>query len=346
MEKTVASSPTIRDVAKHAGVSVATVSRSLNNQVGISEDTRQRVFSAATELGYNLGNLRQQQGQPPGRLRLKRVSFVYRRLRETVGVNPFYSHVLHGVEDACRAQKLGLSYSSVGSEDRLPELITRQEADGLVCVGYFEPEQLRAVLALNLPAVLVDHWYPGLTCVNSDNFGGAYLLTRHLIEQGCRRIALISGPQTHYSIAQRVQGYRHALLAHGLTPDPRLEAARAPLDEEEGTESAVRQLLQLEEPPDAIFAFNDATALQALRICQMQGLRVPEDLAVVGFDDLSSAALSFPPLTTVRVDKEALGSRGVEALLHSSPPGTLTTLPVSLVVRESSLRAGERRSGS
>jgi len=342
VEKTVGTSPTIRDVAKHAGVSVATVSRSLNNQVGISKDTRQRVFSAATELGYNLGNLRQSGGQP-GRPRLKRVSFLYRRLRETVGGNPFYSHVLHGVEETCRTEKLGLSYSSVGGEDRLPDLIARQDADGLVCVGYFEPEQLRAILALNRPAVLVDHWYPGLTCVNSDNFGGAYLLTEHLIEQGRRRIAFISGPQTHYSIAQRVQGYRHALLAYGLTPDPRLEVARFPLDEEEGTESAVRQLLQLEERPDAIFAYNDATALQTLRTCQMQGLRVPGDLAVVGFDDLSSAALSFPTLTTVRVDKEVLGSRGVQALLGASPPGTLITLPVSLMVRESSVRMGESR---
>ena len=339
VEKTVTTSPTIRDVAKHAGVSVATVSRSLNNQVGISEDTRQRVFSAANELGYNLSNLRQQQG----RSRLKRVSFLYRRLKETVGGNPFYSHVLHGVEDACRTEKLGLSYSSIGGEDQVPELVARQEADGLVCVGYFEPEQLRAVLTLNLPTVLVDHWYPGFTCVNSDNFGGAYLLTEHLIHQGFRRIAFVSGPQTHYSIAQRVQGYRHALLAHGLTLDPRLEAARFPLEEEEGTESAMRQLLQLEDRPDAVFAFNDATALQALRICQMQGLRVPDDIAVVGFDDLSSAALAFPTLTTVRVDKEALGSRGVEALLHSSSSGALITLPVSLVVRESSVRPGKSR---
>ncbi|WP_281255800.1 substrate-binding domain-containing protein [Deinococcus hopiensis] len=186
----------------------------------------------------------------------------------------------------------------------------------------------------------------GFACVNSDNFGGAYLMTKYLIERGYGRIAFISGPQTHYSIAQRVQGYRHALLAHGLIPHPHLEVPRAPLDEEEGTESAVLRLLGQQERPDAIFAFNDATALQALRTCQMQGLRVPEDTAVVGFDDLSSAPLSFPPLTTVRVDKEALGSRGVEVLLNPASAGTLITLPVSLVIRESAVGAGPRSADS
>ncbi|WP_170928382.1 LacI family DNA-binding transcriptional regulator [Deinococcus hopiensis] len=142
-------------MAKHAGVSVATVSHSLNHQVGISEETRQRVFSAASEPGYNLGNLR----QPQGPQRLKRVTFLHRRLPEGVGRNPFYSHVLQGVEDACRAEKLGLSYSSLGREDRLPlpELVARQEAGGLVCAGYFGSEQLRGILALALPTVLVDH---------------------------------------------------------------------------------------------------------------------------------------------------------------------------------------------
>lgn len=332
-------SPTIRDVAKHAGVSVATVSRSLNNHLGISEDTRQRVFSAVNELGYNLSNLR----VPQGRSRLKRVTFLYRRQREAVGGNPFYSHVLHGVEEACQLGKLGLAFSSVGRDDRLPELIARQEAEGLVCAGYFEPQQLDAVLALNLPAVLVDHWYPGFPCINSDNFGGTYLLTQHLIQQGYRRIAFISGPQTHFSIAQRIQGYRHALLAHGLTPDPALEVARTPLDEEEGTESAVRQLLHLQERPDAIVAFNDATALKTLHLCQAFGLSVPDDIAVVGFDDVAGAALSFPSLTTVRVDKEALGSRSIAYLTTPPSADSLITLPVTLVVRDSSVRRPARR---
>lgn len=331
-------SPTIRDVARQAGVSVATVSRSLNNQPGITEETRRRVLSAASALGYDLGNLRQN--------RLRRLVFLYRRQRETAGGNPFYSHVLHGVEEACRAGKLGLSYSSVGPEDRLTELVARQEGEGLVCVGYFEPAQLDTLLGLNLPAVLVDHWYPGFRCVNSDNFGGAYQLTAHLIAQGCRRVAFISGPPTHYSIAQRLQGYRHALTAHGLTPDPALEVARAPLEEEEGTESAVRRLLALDPPPDAIFAYNDATALHALRTCRVLGYRVPEDIAVAGFDDLASAAFAFPPLTTVRVDKEGLGQRGVQSLLAPTGQGALTTLPVSPVIRQSSLRRVVEETGT
>lgn len=322
-------SPTVRDVARHAGVSVATVSRSLNNQPGISADTRQRVLDAASSLGYNLGNLR------PARPR--RVVFLHRRESQTVSDNPFYSHVLHGVEDACRAEKLGLSFCSVAHDDPVPELIARQEADGVVCVGYFEPHQLRSVLELNVPAVLVDHWFPGMTCVNSDNFAGAYLLTRHLIELGRRRIAFINGPLTHYSIAQRQQGYRHALLAYGLTPDSALEVPRDPLDDEAGTDSAVQRLMRLPQPPDAIVAYNDATALSVLRSCQRLGLSVPSDVAVVGFDDLASAAQSIPPLTTIRVDKQALGRQGVEYLLNRTPEPQQLVLPVALVVRGSSV---------
>lgn len=325
-------SPTVRDVAKQAGVSVATVSRSLNNQPGISPLTRQRVLSAASQLGYNLNNLRQS--------RLKRVMFLYRRQSQTVSGNPFYSHVLHGVEDACRAENLGLSFSTVSAGDPLPELIARQEAEGLVCAGYFEPEQVREIQGLGLPTVLIDHWFPGVSSVNSDNFGGAYLLTEHLIRQGFGRIAFISGPQQHYSIAQRLQGYRHALLAHGRTPESVLEVSRSPLDDEEGTDTAVRHLLALPQRPDAIVAYNDATALRALRTCQMLGLSVPAEMAVVGFDDLASAAVSFPPLTTIRVDKEELGVRGVEYLLHRSGEAAQLILPVSLVIRESAVRAG------
>ncbi|WP_407572637.1 LacI family DNA-binding transcriptional regulator [Deinococcus altitudinis] len=323
-------SPTVRDVAKQAGVSVATVSRSLNNQPGISQLTRQRVLNAAHQLGYDLGNLRQS--------RLRRVMFLYRRQAQTVSGNPFYSHVLHGVEDACRTENLGLSFSTVSSGDPLPELIARQEAEGLVCAGYFEPEQLREIQGLGLPTVLVDHWFPGVSSVNSDNFGGAYLLTEYLITQGFGRIAFISGPQQHYSIAQRLQGYRHALLAHGRAPEAALEVSRSPLDDEEGTDSAVRQLLALPERPDAIVAYNDATALRALRTCQLLGLSVPNDMAVVGFDDLASASVSFPRLTSVRVNKEELGMRGVECLLHRSGEAVQLILPVSLVIRESALR--------
>ena len=316
-------SPTVRDVAKQAGVSVATVSRSLNNQPGISQHTRQRVLSAAHQLGYDLNNLRQS--------RLKRVLFLCRRQSQTVSGNPFYSHVLHGVENACRTENLRLSFSRVSAGEPLPELIARQEAEGLVCAGYFEPEQLREIKGLGLPTVLVDHWFPGVSSVNSDNFGGAYLLTEYLISQGFGRIAFIGGPQQHYSIAQLLQGYRHALLAHGRTPDSALEVSSSPLDDEEGTESAVRQLLALPQRPDAIVAYNDATALRALRVL---GLSVPGDIAVVGFDDVASASVSFPPLTTIRIHKEELGVRSVKSLLNRSSEVTQLILPVSLVVRD------------
>ncbi len=324
--------PTIRDVARLAGVSVATASRSLNMSGGMKEVTRERVLNAARTLGYDLNNLRPRRPERP-----ERVSFLYHRQHYTLSSNPFYSQVLHGVEEACRDEKIALSLSSIGAVDDIPELIGRQGAEGLVCVGYFDPAHFRGVLRLGLPTVIVDHWYPGLSCVNSDNFGGAYLATEHLIQLGRRRIAFVSGQPTHYSITQRAQGYRHALLSYGLPLRPELEVARDPVDAEEGAQAAVRHLLSLPEPPDAVFAFNDATALQVLRACHAEGLRVPEDLAVVGFDDLVGAAAAFPPLSTIRVDKEELGRRGLTTLLARPAEPTQVIVPVSLVVRESSV---------
>lgn len=324
-----ATSPTVRDVARHAGVSVGTVSRTLNNQPGIAQATRERVLHAVHQLGYDLANLRQ------GRLR--RLSFLYHRQHNALTSNLFYSHVLHGVEEACRLEKINLSFSSLGPDDALAELIGRQEAEGLVCVGFFEPQQLAAIAQLRVPAVLVDHWRPNFACVNSDNFGGAYLATEHLIRQGRGRVAFIGGPLTHYSIAQRQQGYRHALLSNGLPLDPNLELPRDPIhSEDEGTESAVRRLLALSPRPDAVFAFNDATALRAMRALQLAGLRVPQDIAVVGFDDVDAAASALPPLSTVRVDKEELGRRGVELLLSRQTEPNQVIVPVTFVPRASS----------
>lgn len=321
--------PTIRDVAEKAGVSVGTASRSLNNQPGLSQATRDRVFQVAQELGYDLSNLRQ--------TRLRRLSFLYHRLHNHLGSNPFYSHVLHGAEEVCRREKISLSFSSVGPDDRVQELIGWQDAEGLVCAGYFEPEVLDQLASLKLPVVLVDHWRPGMTCVNSDNFGGAYLATEHLLAQGRKRVAFIGGPLTHYSIAQRQQGYRHALLAHGLTLEPELEVFRDPPNfEDEGTDDAVQRLLALNSPPDAIFAFNDATALRAMRALQVAGRSVPEDIAIAGFDDVDASATAFPPLTTVRVDKEELGRRGVELLVTRQTDAQQLIVPVTLVVRASS----------
>jgi DNA-binding LacI/PurR family transcriptional regulator len=322
-------SATIRDIAQRAGVSIGSVSRALKNQPGMSESTRAAICRAATELGYDLGRLRPH--------KLRRLVFLLHRQHNTLAFSPFYSKVLHGVEEVCREHGIAPSFLALGPADPVRELIRQHDPDALMLAGFFEPELIMLLAATGKPMALVDLWVPGFASANPDNAAGAYLATRHLLEQGRTRIAFLAGPLAHYSIQQRARGYRQALFDAGLLADPALEASLPPgLDLEVATELAVRQLLELPTPPDALFAYNDSAALVAMRTCQAAGLKVPDDIAIVGFDDIEAASYATPPLTTVRVDKEALGRLGVELLLSEPGQTPIQSAPVELVVRASS----------
>jgi LacI family repressor for deo operon, udp, cdd, tsx, nupC, and nupG len=216
------------------------------------------------------------------------------------------------------------------------------DPDALIGMGFFEPDTLAAIRSCELPLVLTDHFHPEVHSINDDNLNGALLATRHLLEGGAQRPALIVGPMAHYSVALRAKGFRRALFEAGRLADPDLEVElSAALPYEEAGRAAMRQLLALPQPPDAVFAYNDETALNAISACLDAGLRVPEDIRFVGYDDIDAAARSKPSLSTVRVDKDALGREAVAALIEGLPPAgrANTLLPVDLIVRESSMPA-------
>lgn len=318
----------IRDIAEACGVSVGAVSRALKGQPGLREDTRLRIISAAEQQGYDFSRLRSD--------KLRRVLFLLHRQHNISRALPFYSQLLLGIEDVCRDQGIALSFLSIGPGDAVGEQIMLHQPDAFICAGFFEPELLALLQQMKLPLVLVDLWAPGLPCVNPDNMQGGYLATRHLIEQGRQRIAFLASTLSHYSIRQREKGYRQALYEARLLMPPEYEAIAPPLlDTEQSLVEAVNELLNLPEPPDAIFAYNDAAAMVVLRVCALRGLRVPEDIALVGFDDIDAAAWSFPPLTTVAVDKKHLGREALRMLLEEKQNDNLL-LPVQLVVRKSS----------
>ena len=321
--------PLLSDIALRAGVSIGSVSRALKGLGGVSNETRRRILQAAGDLGYDTENLRS--------VRIARVGVLVHRGDNALSNNLFYAPVLHGAEATCRAHKLAVAYSMVGPEDNLRELVVYQQVDALLCIGYFEPGLLAELGELGKPAVLVDHAAPGFSSVNSDNFGGAYAATRHLLSLGRRRVAFIGGQREHPSIQERRRGYERALADAGLAR-PGLDVTRDPPEREEGAEAAMRALLALAEPPDAVFAFNDATAAAAMRTCQAAGLRVPENVAFVGFDDITTAAYLRPPLSTVRVPKETLGARGAQLLLElqERADAVNVVVPTELIVRASS----------
>lgn len=325
---------TIRDIARAANVSIGTVSRALKNQPGLSEATRLRVVAAARRLGYDAAQLRP---------RIRRLTFLLHRQHNNFAASPFFSHVLHGVESACRARGIVPSLLTAGPTEDVAEQLRLHAPDAIAVAGFVEPETLAALVATGRPLVLIDLWAPNLRCVNLDNSAGARLAMQHLFSMNRTRVAFIGGSLAHYSIAQRALGYRRAFFEAGLLFDPSLEATiDASLPPELAATRAVERLFEScaeHDAPNAVFAYNDVAALAAMRVCLARGLRVPEDVAIVGFDDIPAAAHAAPPLTTIAADKEALGVRGVELLLDDSPADIDVRLPVELVVRASTVGA-------
>lgn len=323
-------SATIRDIAKATQLSVGTVSRALKNQSGLTETTRAKVQQCARELGYDFGKLKQD--------RLRRIAFLLHSQHNTLSSSPFYSPVLHGAEEACRRAGLVLSFIAASPTEPVLEQIRLHQTDAILCAGFFEPELLAALRDTGKPIVLIDLHAPGYNSINPDHRLGGYLATKHLIQGGRKRIAMLSGSLAHYSVQERLHGFRLALYDARMLANPALEICIPPhLDHVQGVKNAMQDLLALTPRPDAIFCYNDSTAILAMRHCLEAGLKVPHDIAVIGFDDISAAAMSIPPLSTIRVNKEALGAAGVELLLEQASLSAVQKIsPVELVVRESS----------
>ncbi|MDX5628708.1 MULTISPECIES: LacI family DNA-binding transcriptional regulator [unclassified Brenneria] len=321
----------IRDIAVEAGVSAGAVSRALKGQPGLKDETRQRILGIAQQQGYDFTRLRND--------KIRRVLFLLHRQHNISSALSFYSPLLLGVENACREAGVALSFLAIGPTDAVEEQVRLHDPDALLCAGFFEPELLAVLQNTQRPLALVDLWSPHLPCINPDNFQGGYLATRHLIRQGRTRIAFLASSLAHYSIRLREKGYRQALYEAKLLTPPEYEAIAPPiLDTAASLTNAVEELLGLPQPPDAIFAYNDSAALIAMRVCQEHGLNVPQDIAIVGFDDIEGAAVSNPPLTTIAVDKAALGRQALQLLLAPQGENEQQQLAVKLVKRKS---AGE-----
>ncbi|MEO8452954.1 MAG: LacI family DNA-binding transcriptional regulator [Gemmatimonadota bacterium] len=326
---------TIRDVARAAGVSVATVSRVYNGNLQVKEDTRKRVREIAAEMGYT----------PHGGAR----SLITRRTH-AIGVllpdlyGEFFSELIRGIDQAARARGYHVLVARAGhaGDDLLTAFrAMRGRVDGVIVMSP-EFDQVSAtrglpegfpVVLLNSPRTDVGSAHFGIA-----NFEGAHAMVRHLIQIGHTRIAIIKGAERNHDAAERLRGYQAALVEAGIQLDGRLEI---PGDfTEHGGYEAARAILALAPRPTAVFASNDGMALGALGGFRDAGLRVPGDIAIGGFDDIPMARYVDPPLTTVRVDISTLGARAAASLLeaangNSSHAPHDETMPTTLVVRRS-----------
>ncbi|TFW19329.1 LacI family transcriptional regulator [Massilia arenosa] len=325
---------TIRDIAQACEVSTGTVSRALKDQPGLTESTRLRIRAAAEAMGYDTRQLKPR--------RIRRVLFVLHSQHNNLSATPFYSPVLHGAEQACREHGIALSFAALAPGEGAIARIRLHLPDAILCAGFFEPEVLSAMRGLGLPMALVDLSQPQFACANPDHRLGGYIATRHLLQLGRKRIALLCGSLAHFSIRERAHGFRQALFDAHVLADPSYEAVLPDGEPHEvAVQQAMEQLLALNPRPDGLFCFNDSTAIAAMRHCLGAGLRIPEDIAVVGFDDIEPAARANPPLTSVHIDKEELGAAGIALLLNQPAmqehEHEHQVLPVRLVLRASSI---------
>jgi DNA-binding LacI/PurR family transcriptional regulator len=323
----------IGDVAAAAGVGVATVSRVLNGNANVSEGTRARVLEAIDRLDYRPSSIAR--------------NLSLRRTLVIGVVIPFFTSPsaverLRGVVTALEGSPYDLALFDVESADRQRrafDLLGRGDrADGLLVVSLVPPpEELGKLAAAHLPTILVDAPHPSLPTVVVDDVAGGETATRHLLELGHRKIAFVGDkppdPFRFHSSQDRTHGYERALARVGLEAPP--EYVRAGTHNRHVARSIAIELLNLPDRPTAIFAASDIQALGVLEAARDLGLRVPEDLSVVGFDDVEIA--SYAGLTTVRQPLFESGRRGAELLLFAlagqQPAVQTETLPLELVVR-------------
>jgi DNA-binding LacI/PurR family transcriptional regulator len=326
------SRPTITDVAQHAGVSTATVSRVINKAGNVTPDTIARVQNAIAELDY----------APHTGARV-----LASNRTQTLGlVTPtisdlFFTDLLRGIEQTVYENNYALLVYATQGRPSLPVLpLGQHNTDGLIVfTNSLADEQLCKLHERGFPLVLLHRSPPAGTtipCVTFENKNGARQMVEHLIACGRRRIAFLAGPEGNEDSFWREQGYREGLAAHNIPLDPALigmggfQASIA--------KTAVTQWLGDDLEIDAIFAGDDESARGALQAIQQAGLRVPENIALAGFDDSLLSQYLTPPLTTIRAPIEAAGRAAATQLIQLIQTGRaepFTMLPTELVIRQS-----------
>jgi LacI family transcriptional regulator len=328
---------TLKDVARRSGVSAMTVSRVINGGDRVSPQTRQRVEQAIAELGYVPSRVAR------GLIRQKTHTLA---LIVPDVANPFFTLIVRGAEDVARRADYRMILCDTRADltierDVIEEMIAhRVEGIAIAPVSDRSRSHLRRLKKYGVPFVLIDRTVPGLDCdvVVGDSAGGARRLLEHLIGLGHRRIGMIVESDEVSTARDRREGYEHALRAAGLPVDPTL-VIRATVDPRGGFEG-MRRLLELEEPPTAVFTVNNLVALGAIEAVRAHGLEVPDDIALVCFDDIEYASRLYPFLTVMAQPAETIGALGTQLLLdrvewRTREDSRVVVLPAQFVVRRS-----------
>ncbi len=327
---------TMKDVARLAGVSTSTVSHVINNNRFVSDGVREKVEQAIRHLNYAPSALARS-------LKINQTHTIGMLL--TTSSNPFYAEVVRGVEESCYQRGYSLILcNTAGDEERMNrslETLMQKRVDGLLmmCTESHLPSADILNRYPSIPTVMMD-WAPfeGRGDIIQDNaLLGGELATQHLIDCGYTRIACIAGPQDKTPARMRLEGYRNAMTKSGLEILPGYVVNGD--FEFQGGYNGMVELLALETPPEAVFTSNDAMAVGVYHALYQAGMGIPQQMAVMGYDDIELARYLTPPLSTIHQPKDALGELAIDTLIHrlSDPDASQQTLVLTpeLVVRGS-----------
>lgn len=332
--------PTLEQVALLAGVSRATVSRVINNHPNVRSEVRERVLKAIRECGYRPHAV----ARSLATRRTQIIGVVIPQAVTTLFTDPFFPLLLRGATETCNAHRyqlmLVLFDDPAGESDMYERVLRNGYLDGVVVSSAAVNDPIVPLMLRDqIPFVTVGrHPDRHVHCVDADNTNGARIAVEHLIRLGHRRIATIAGPSNMIAGQDRVLGYRQALAAHQIPVEENL-IVHGDFTEAGGM-MAMQRLLPYE--PTAVFVASDSMAVGALKYLRQAGQRVPDDVALVGFDDIPLASAIEPRLTTVRQPIERLGAMAIELLLGllkgarpAAYPAHRIVLPAELIVRES-----------
>lgn len=335
---------TIYDIAESLNVSPATVSRGLKNHPGIRKDTKKRILEAARKMGYQHN---------------KFASDLRRKSTNTIGVivprlnSYFMSTVISGMEKIANAHGYNLiisqSQESFKKEINSVTTMFNSRVDGLmISLAYDtkDTDHFEDLIRKQIPLIFFDRVieHPGCTSIVIDNKKAGYDATMHLIEQGCKRIVHVDGNVNRNVYADRLEGYKMALKESGIEFDPALVISNKLTDQT--SSEAAQYILNMKKFPDGIFTANDTSAVACIRELKLAGIKVPEDIAVVGFNNDPISKVIEPNLTTIDYPGQEMGEIAATTLINKlkkQPTGNLDTIVLrhKLIVRESSSRKGK-----
>ena len=331
---------TIKDVAKKAGVSIATVSFVINNTKRVTPETKSRILKTIKSLNYH-----------PSKSAVSLVSGKTGNIGfiltddHFLRTEPFYTRIFLGTEFEARNAGYYILLTSINPEfsknDPLPRFILNNSVDGIIVAGKIPPNLIERMASYNMPTVFIDY-IPSQNCcplVLIDNIEGGLLATNHLIELGHKNIAFIGGDIEHPSLSDRLIGYKQALVNAKITIKNNYIAIDAKYPDRVNGYNSAKKIFSKNKNISAVFACNDAMAIGTLRYLKDNGYKIPEDVSVIGFDDVEADLMFSPPLSTIRVPKIEMGVEAlklmVNTLKNKKSLSKKVLVPVELIVRES-----------